>query len=101
MTGNPVKIGDGCATVTDDNLPRMPLCRLGRSNSRLGLHGKAGARHAVRSQDTGLAVLIGSDDGFGATSPPKRRMRPDRSCGCRTALRTGVKIYLHPPIGGG
>jgi hypothetical protein len=48
MSGNPVKIGDGCATVTGYKLP-SPLIR------RIG---KAGARLEARSQDTGLVVLV-------------------------------------------
>lgn len=50
MTGNAVKIGDGCATVTDYKFPQ-PLT---------GLHaGREGGNEVqVRSQDTGLAVLV-------------------------------------------
>jgi len=47
-SGNPVRIGDGCATVTGYKLPR-PLVHQ---------TGKAGARFQARSQDTGLAVLV-------------------------------------------
>ena len=49
-SGNPVKIGDGCATVTGYKLPQ-PLvlpCKAG----------KAGARFQAPSQDIGLAVLV-------------------------------------------
>src|SRR5689334_13533978 len=55
MSGNPVKLGDGCATVTGYELP-MPL---------IHFVGKAGARFTTsnvvnaRSQDTGLVVLVG------------------------------------------
>src|SRR5260370_30511036 len=44
-SGNPVKIGDGCATVTGYELPR-PLAHQA---------GKAGVRFQARSQDIGLA----------------------------------------------
>jgi hypothetical protein len=47
-SGNPVRIGDGCATVTGYKLPK-PLVHQA---------GKAGARFQARSQDTGLAVLV-------------------------------------------
>jgi len=49
MSGNPVKIGDGCATVTGNKLPK-PLVS---SEAR-----KAGVRLLARSQDIGLAVLV-------------------------------------------
>ena len=49
MSGNPVRIGDGCATVTGYKLPQ-PLVS--------GKTGKAGARFQARSQDIGLAVLV-------------------------------------------
>jgi len=48
MSGNPVRIGDGYATVTGYKLPR-PLVHQ---------TGKAGVRFQARSQDTGLAVLV-------------------------------------------
>ena len=48
MSGNPVEIGDGCATVTGYKLP-LPLSET---------NGKAGARLEAQSQDTGLAVLV-------------------------------------------
>jgi hypothetical protein len=48
-SGNPVKIGDGCATVTGYKLPK-PLVSPET--------GKAGARFQARSQDIGLAVLV-------------------------------------------
>jgi len=50
MTGNPVKIGGGCATVTGYKLP-YPLVR-----TKAGREG--GARHEARSQDTGGIVLV-------------------------------------------
>ena len=49
-SGNPVKIGDGCATVTGYKLPRPLVPQSGT--------GKAGVRFQARSQDTGLAVLV-------------------------------------------
>ena len=49
MSGNPVKIRDGCATVKGYNFP-LPLVR-----SRIG---KAGRRSEASSQDTGLIVLV-------------------------------------------
>ena len=50
MSGNPVRIGDGCATVTGNKLPK-PLVPPGGA-------GKAGVRSQARSQDIGLAVLV-------------------------------------------
>jgi len=50
MSGNPVEIGDGCATVTGYKLPQ-PLAPLSGA-------GKAGVRVEARSQDTGLVVLV-------------------------------------------
>lgn len=47
-SGNPVRIGDGCATVSGDKLPR-PL----ESDS-----GKAGARFETPSQDIASVVLV-------------------------------------------
>ena len=49
LSGNPVRIRDGCATVTGYRLPK-PLV----SEET----GKAGARFQARSQDIGLAVLV-------------------------------------------
>src|ERR1041385_8231285 len=49
MSGNPVRIGDGCATVTGYKLP-WPLA--------VRSAGKAGARFKTRSQDIGLAALV-------------------------------------------
>src|SRR5438445_5842640 len=49
-SGNPVRIGDGCATVTGYKLPRPLVPQSGT--------GKAGVRFQARSQDTGLAVLV-------------------------------------------
>jgi len=52
MSGNPVKIGDGCATVTGYRLPKpLAVIRPGRRE-----RGKA------RSQDTGLNALVRSDE---------------------------------------
>ena len=48
-SGNPVRIGDGCATVTGYKLPQ-PLA----SHEA----GKAGARFQARSQDTDRFVLV-------------------------------------------
>jgi len=48
MSGNPVRIGDGCATVTGYKLPKpLAVIRPGRRE-----RGKA------RSQDTGLNALV-------------------------------------------
>ena len=49
-SGNPVKIGGGCATVTGYKLPKPLVPQSGA--------GKAGVRLQARSQDTGLAVLV-------------------------------------------
>lgn len=48
MSGNPVEIGDGCATVSGYRLPQPPAEEAG----------KAGARLEAASQDTGQAVLV-------------------------------------------
>ena len=47
--GNPVKIGDGCATVTGYKFPVPLIARA---------IGKAGRRFEARSQDTGLIMLV-------------------------------------------
>src|SRR5580704_6390596 len=67
--GNPVKIGDGCATVTGYNLPKPLVPRSGA--------GKAGERFETRKSghQPGYARRAGL---FPATSPSKRRMRPAR-----------------------
>ena len=49
MSGNPVRIGDGCATVTGYKLPKPLVSQEA---------GKAGVRFQARSQDIGLAVLV-------------------------------------------
>jgi len=63
MLGNPVRIGDGSATVTGDELP-MPLV-----NNREG-----GSKDSARSQDNHLAMLVevplGSNPAA-PTSPPR------------------------------
>jgi hypothetical protein len=56
MSGNPVRIGDGYATVTGYKLPQP-----------LAFAGKAGVRFEARSQDIGLPVLVRSRKG--PTSP--------------------------------
>ena len=48
-SGNPVRVGDGCATVTGYKLPE-PLASVEA--------GKVGARFQARSQDIGLAMLV-------------------------------------------
>ena len=50
-SGNPVKIGDGCATVTDYKLPlaTVPLKRAEAGRRERGY---------ARSQDIGLVVLV-------------------------------------------
>ena len=53
-SGNPVRIGDGYATVTGYRLPK-PLV----SHET----GKAGARSQARSQDIGWAVLVVAFEG--------------------------------------
>jgi hypothetical protein len=50
--GNAVRIGDGCATVSDYKLPEATVGFV-----RAG--GKAGVRFEVRSQDIGLIALVG------------------------------------------
>src|SRR5205085_624936 len=51
--GNPVKVGDGCATVTGYELPQ-PLVQLDR---------EGGSEVEARSQDTGRIALVGSSEG--------------------------------------
>jgi hypothetical protein len=48
-SGNPVKIGDGCATVTGYKLPRPLIRRTDR---------EGGSEAQARSQDIGLVVLV-------------------------------------------
>jgi len=55
-----VEIGDGCATVTGDDPPIMPLSMSGWSGISGAWMGRREGRLAARSQDTGLTVLIGS-----------------------------------------
>jgi hypothetical protein len=50
-----VKFGDGCATVTDYKLPQPLVIRPGRRE-----------RGKVRSQDTGLVVLVMPGSGIRA-----------------------------------
>ena len=45
MSGNPVRIGDGCATVMGYRLPQATIAQ--------EANGKAGARLDAQSQDTG------------------------------------------------
>jgi hypothetical protein len=51
--GNAVRIGDGCATVSDYKLPTATV------RSALGTDGKAGVRFEIRSQDIRLTALVG------------------------------------------
>ena len=65
MSGNPVRIGDGCATVTGYKLPR-PLATRWEGGSEVGSP-KSGYRFGCARR--------GSADA-GPASPSKRRMRP-------------------------
>ena len=83
-SGNPVRIGDGCATVTGYKLPE-PLVSQET--------GKAGARFQARSQDIGLAVLVmvprcGTD----FSVKEKDEASPSRGCAA------GFAECLHSPI---
>ena len=51
MYGNPVRIGDGSATVSGDRPPYATGPQAG----------KAGARFEARSQETGQSLLVGSN----------------------------------------
>jgi hypothetical protein len=92
-SGNPVRIGDGCATVTGYKLPQ-PLVSEGA--------GKAGARFQARSQDIGLAMLVMAFKAGQATRPSgvgadfsvqeKDEARPVRECA------PGFQECLHSPI---
>src|SRR5678810_1288178 len=84
MSGNPVRIGDGCATVTGYKLPE-PLVH----------HSEPGRREQgyAPSQDTGLIALVWWDL-FPTASPSKRRMRPAR-CAC---AQMGFAECLHSPF---
>src|SRR5215213_8011991 len=64
-SGNPVRIGDGCATVSGYKLPTplVSLAKLGRRE-----------RGQAPSQDIGLAVLVMIP--LGINFSVKRRMRP-------------------------
>jgi hypothetical protein len=66
--GNLVKIEDGCATVTGYNLPSATGFFMEPGRREKGL--KPG------SQDISAVTLVGPP--HEATSPTKRRMRPDR-----------------------
>ncbi len=92
-SGNPVRIGDGCATVTGYKLPKPLVSRR---------TGKAGARFQARSQDIGLAVLVMARSNGRAGSLSRARAdfsvkekdeaSPSRECG------TGFAGCLHSPI---
>ena len=92
-SGNPVRIGDGCATVTGYKLPE-PLVSPET--------GKAGARFQARSQDIGLAVLVAAlKPGTGRTPvllranfsvKEKDEASPPRGCA------RGFAECLHSPI---
>jgi hypothetical protein len=57
-SGNPVKIGDGCATVKGYELPlASSRLRVEPLVPQRGI-GKAGVRLQTPSQDIGLAVLV-------------------------------------------
>ena len=67
MSGNPVRIGDGCATVTGYKLPQATARK----------SGKAGARPSPESGYRSDSARHGSARA-GPASPTKRRMRPAR-----------------------
>ena len=73
-SGNPVKIGDGCATVTGYKLPQPLVPPNGI--------GKAGVRFRPQVR---ISVWLCSSWSrlAGPTSPSKRRMRPARFAGAR------------------
>jgi hypothetical protein len=83
-SGNPVRIGDGCATVTGYRLPEPLVSEEA---------GKAGARFQARSQDIGLAVLVMAlSDGADFSVKEKDEASLAREC----AL--GFVECLHSPI---
>ena len=92
-SGNPVRIGDGCATVTGYKLPK-PLV-----SSETG---KAGVRFQARSQDIGLAVLVAALNagqaerlccvGANFSVKEKDEASPSREC------VAGFAECLHSPI---
>jgi len=56
-SGNPVRIGDGCATVTGY---KLPATNAGSPQTPLAGNGReGGSKVETRSQDTGWAVLVG------------------------------------------
>src|ERR1041385_4132110 len=71
-SGNPVKIGDGCATVTGYKLPQPLVCLI--ETGKAGVRFKPGVRISVWLCSSWLR----STD---PTSPSKRRMRPARLAG--------------------
>ena len=93
MSGNPVKIGDGCATVTGYKLPQPLVSRR---------TGKAGARIQAPSQDIGWAVLVmaldageaGCLSSVEANFSVKEKDEANPSCECGA----GFVGCLHSPI---
>ena len=112
-SGNPVRIGDGCATVTGYKLPRPLVAQSGT--------GKAGVRFQARSQDTGLAVLVVvcnaiwlpslNSERQGCVAPnfsvkEKDEASPCRECGMGFAeclhslICRGLKVFVFRPRAG-
>ena len=81
MSGNPVRIGDGCATVTGYKLP-MPLVyrRPGRRE-----------RGQARSQDTGLVVLVVAPRHCGANFSVKEK---DEASLPRVCARDSLNAFI-------
>ena len=91
MSGNPVRIGDGCATVTGYELPHAGHSL--RQQPLIFQIGKAGARFQARSQDTGQIALVGSRHcGTNLSVKEKDEASPFRECGA------GFAECLHSPI---
>ena len=74
MSGNAVKFGDGCATVTEYKLPSPPPGWFSQPTGRRE-QGK------VRSQDIGRIVLVGPERLGALLRTEKDEASPSRLCG--------------------
>src|SRR5665213_1279789 len=114
MSGNPVKIGDGCATVTGYKLPQPLILWIGKAGARSSP--KSGYRFDCARPTGGVQSLTPKVQSHSPTLDMdlrlwtflvnfsvKRRMRPARSvCADRDSLSAfilcfaGMKAFLFP-----